>query len=312
MGEMQGIKKEDLNRIIHLFGERRKSRFGCEDYYTLCGYRREDGVLVHYDGTLLSSRNLDIPEKLTDFSLVTGMWPIEPKLLASAEEFFTHLAGGGLRQTDLCNLDILLKKGDDECWVNVSTINTDLNDEKLLEVLFINEDGEKILLKKAIYGSEMDDLTGTLNRNAVMRALGQMTSDGLKHTYLLLDIDSFKEVNLTFGYKMGDQVLVNVVNVIRKHLRSDDIMGRIGDDEFFICLYDVSERDVAERIAKGICEMTNLTLPGGLAITSSVGVTMSPDDGDCAAEIYGHTDEAMVGARKLGGNTFCFYSDIAK
>ena len=100
MGEMQGIKKEDLNRIIHLFGERRKSRFGCEDYYTLCGYRREDGVLVHYDGTLLSSRNLDIPEKLTDFSLVTGMWPIEPKLLASAEEFFTHLAGGGQSSID--------------------------------------------------------------------------------------------------------------------------------------------------------------------------------------------------------------------
>lgn len=312
MAEKRGINQEDLNRIIQLFGERRKSRFGCEDYYTLCGYRREDGVLIHYDGTLLSSRNLDIPEKLTDFSLVTGMWPIEPKLLASAEEFFTHLAGGGLRQTDLCNLDILLKKGDDECWVNVSTINTDLNDEKLLEVLFINEDGEKILLKKAIYGSEMDDLTGTLNRNAIMRALGQMTTDRQKHTYILLDIDSFKEVNLTFGYKMGDQVLVNVVNVIRKHLRSDDIMGRIGDDEFFICLYDVSDREVAERIAKGICEMTNLTLPGGLAITSSVGVTLSPSDGDCAAEIYGHTDEAMVAARKLGGNTYCFYSDIRK
>ena len=161
MGEMQGIKKEDLNRIIHLFGERRKSRFGCEDYYTLCGYRREDGVLVHYDGTLLSSRNLDIPEKLTDFSLVTGMWPIEPKLLASAEEFFTHLAGGGLRQTDLCNLDILLKKGDDECWVNVSTINTDLNDEKLLEVLFINEDGEKILFKE----SHLRKRSGRFNRN---------------------------------------------------------------------------------------------------------------------------------------------------
>ena len=310
MGEMQGIKKEDLNRIIHLFGERRKSRFGCEDYYTLCGYRREDGVLVHYDGTLLSSRNLDIPEKLTDFSLVTGMWPIEPKLLASAEEFFTHLAGGGLRQTDLCNLDILLKKGDDECWVNVSTINTDLNDEKLLEVLFINEDGEKILLKKAIYGSEIDDLTGTLNRNAVMRALGQMTSDGQVHTYMLLDLDAFKEVNLTFGYKMGDQVLVNVVNVIRKHLRTDDIMGRIGDDEFFICLYDVSEREVAERIAKGLCEMTKLTLPGGLTVTSSVGVSMSPSDGDCAAELYGHTDEAMLAARSMGGNTFCFYKDI--
>ena len=43
---------------------------------------------------------------------------------------------------------------------------------------------------------------------------------------------------------MGDQVLVNVVNILRKHLRTDDILGRIGDDEFFICL---------ERIANGIC-----------------------------------------------------------
>ena len=312
MDGMKGITKEEINKIIQMFGERRKSRFGCEDYYTLCGYRKSDGALIHYDGTLLSSRNLDIPEKIADFSMVAGMWPIEPKLLSSAEEFFSHLAGGGLKQTDLCNLDILLKKGESECWVNVSTIETSVEGEDLIEILFINEDGEKILLKKAIYGSESDDLTGTLNRNAIMRALGQMTTDGMVHTYMLLDLDAFKEVNLTFGYKMGDQVLVNVVNVIRKHLRTDDIMGRIGDDEFFICLYDVADRVVAERIANGICEMTRLELPNGLNITSSVGVTMSPADGDCAAEIYGHTDEAMLAARKAGGDQCCFYSDISK
>ena len=58
MAEMKGITREDINKIIQLFGERRKSRFGCEDYYTLCGYRREDGALIHYDGTLLSYRNV--------------------------------------------------------------------------------------------------------------------------------------------------------------------------------------------------------------------------------------------------------------
>ena len=306
------FEKEQINQIIQMFGERRRSRFGCEDYYTLCGYRKSDGSLMHYDGTLLSSRNLDIPEKIKDFSLIAGMWPIEPKLLASAEEFFLHFSNGRTEPTDLSSLDILLRKGEDECWINISTIEMNVEGEDLVEVLFINEDGEKMLLKKAICGSETDDLTGVLNRNGVMRALAQMTSDATPHTYILLDIDTFKEVNLTFGYKMGDQVLVNVVNLIRKHMRTDDILGRIGDDEFFICLFDVSDRVVAERIAKGIVEMTQLTLPNGLNITSSVGVVMSPQDGDCAAEIYGHADEAMLDARKKGGNTYSFYSDMEK
>ena len=305
-------EKEQINQIIQMFGERRRSRFGCEDYYTLCGYRKSDGSLMHYDGTLLSSRNLDIPEKIKDFSLIAGMWPIEPKLLASAEEFFLHFSNGRTEPTDLSSLDILLRKGEDECWINISTIETKIEGEDLVEVLFINEDGEKMLLKKAIVGSETDDLTGTLNRNGVMRALATMTSDNTPHTYFLLDIDTFKEVNLTFGYKMGDQILVNVVNVIRKHLRADDILGRIGDDEFFICLYDVSDRVVAERIAKGVVEMTRLTLPNGLNLTSSLGVVMSPADGDCAAEIYGHADEAMLDARKKGGDTYSFYSDMEK
>ncbi len=304
------FEKEQINQIIQMFGERRRSRFGCEDYYTLCGYRKSDGSLMHYDGALLSSRNLDIPEKIKDFSLIAGMWPIEPKLLASAEEFFLHFSNGKAEPTDLSSLDILLRKGDDECWINISTIEMNVEGEDLVEVLFINEDGEKMLLKKAICGSETDDLTGVLNRNGIMRALAQMTSDEAPHTYLLLDIDTFKEVNLTFGYKMGDQVLVNVVNIIRKHLRADDILGRIGDDEFFFCLYDVSDRVVAERIAKGVVEMTRLTLPNGLNITSSVGVVMSPADGDCAAEIYGHADEAMLDARKKGGDTYTFYSDM--
>lgn len=303
--------KEQVTKIIQMFGERRKSRFGCEDYYTLCGYRKSDGSLIHYDGTLLSSRNLDIPEKIGDFANISATWPVEPKLLASAKEYFSHLSEGLLNnKTDLSNLDILLKEEDDDCWINVSSIETEVDGEELVEVLFINEDGEKVLLKKAIYGSESDDLTGTLNRNGVMRALSQMTTDGSVHTYILLDIDTFKEVNLTFGYKMGDQVLINVVNILRKHLRADDILGRIGDDEFFICLYDVTEKEVAERIAAGICKNTRLELPNGLNITTSVGVVMSPQDGDNAAEIYGHADLAMLNARKKGGDTYSFYEGV--
>ena len=142
-----------------------------------------------------------------------------------------------------------------------------------------------------------------------MRALSQMTAGGGEHTYILLDIDTFKEVNLTFGYNMGDQVLVNVVNILRKHLRTDDILGRIGDDEFFICLYSVNDKEVAERIAAGICKNTRLELPNGLSITTSVGVVMSPKDGTSAAEIYGHADLAMLSARKKGGDTYSFYEE---
>ena len=69
---MNNFSKEQVTQIIQLFGERRKSRFGCEDYYTLCGYRKSDGALIHYDGTLLSTGNLDIPEKIEDDRFCQG------------------------------------------------------------------------------------------------------------------------------------------------------------------------------------------------------------------------------------------------
>ena len=55
------LSKDQVTKIIQMFGERRKNRFGCEDYYTLCGYRKSDGSLIHYDGTLLSSSCSLIP-----------------------------------------------------------------------------------------------------------------------------------------------------------------------------------------------------------------------------------------------------------
>jgi len=160
-----------------------------------------------------------------------------------------------------------------------------------------------------------DTLTGLPNRSLFQDRLDQALAQAKRHgrdlSLLFLDLDRFKDVNDTLGHASGDLLLQAVAERLRLCVRQSDTVARLGGDEFVVLLTSVkNERDgaiVAEKILEMLSEP--IDLDGKAVFTScSIGVVMSPHDGENAEALLKHADMAMYAAKDKGRNNFQFYS----
>ncbi|BBB47960.1 sensor domain-containing diguanylate cyclase [Pelolinea submarina] len=160
-----------------------------------------------------------------------------------------------------------------------------------------------------------DDLTQLLNRRAFMENLTREVSSQNRYGYssaiMMIDVDDFKSINDHFGHIAGDTILVEIVNLIKETLRSSDLMGRWGGDEFIVYLTQV-DHEKAELIAERICEKVEQTefSIGNLQInrTVSIGISfLDPLIIDVDDEIS-RADDALMKSKKRGKN----HIEIAK
>ena len=128
----------------------------------------------------------------------------------------------------------------------------------------------------------LDPLTGVANRRSLIAALDRDVARAVRMresiALMMVDIDHFKDVNDQYGHPVGDQVLCNVVNVLRKRVRAQDLVGRYGGEEFMVLLPDTSLAG-AEQLAHELCQavaqsrcQVNGVAGDGLAVTVSIGV----------------------------------------
>ncbi|WP_213770764.1 EAL domain-containing protein [Bradyrhizobium sp. dw_78] len=159
-----------------------------------------------------------------------------------------------------------------------------------------------------------DGLTNLPNRalfqEHLKKALEQAGS-GNKHVAVLyVDLDLFKNVNDSFGHPIGDRLLTMVADRLRSEARDDNLVARLGGDEFAVILASdmtMSETgDYAVRLIKvlsaayGIDEME-------VVIGASIGVALSPDDGDTSEELMRNADMALYSAKEEGGGVHRFF-----
>lgn len=129
--------------------------------------------------------------------------------------------------------------------------------------------------------SMTDPLTGILNRRAVLERLeAEISRAGRENTSLglgILDLDHFKQVNDTFGHLAGDEVLKETVERVRGSLRTYDVFGRVGGEEFLVVLPGTplsGAKGVAERLRRAISQLPMSTHKGLVRVTASLGVTV--------------------------------------
>ncbi len=154
-----------------------------------------------------------------------------------------------------------------------------------------------------------DALTGCFNRRGFTdRALAELARAkryGRSTSMLLIDADHFKRINDTYGHPAGDIVLKRLADGIAKTLRPQDLVGRIGGEEFAALLPETGLRaaaKAAERIRTGIEEMTILTDEGPVAVTVSIGVTeFEPDERHFEAAMA-RADIELYAAKAAGRN----------
>lgn len=170
---------------------------------------------------------------------------------------------------------------------------------------------DNIILKQANY----DLLTGLPNRqlfqDRLSQGLHQSKRSKKKLALLSLDIDKFKEVNDSFGHRVGDALLVEASTRISQCVREADTVARLGGDEFSIVMGDLDDLSsilpVANRILQVMAEPFRLE-DSFAYVSVSIGVAVSPDDAIAVEALINHADNAMYAAKKSGRNRIHFYT----
>lgn len=155
-----------------------------------------------------------------------------------------------------------------------------------------------------------DALTDLANRHQFSEALQteceRLTRYGRPFALLLIDLDRFKPINDTLGHPIGDIVLTRVAERLLCAVRSDDLVARIGGDEFAAICFGIGDGAHAEEVGERIVEILSRPLIVGgnvIELSGSVGVTVAPLHGDTPAELIQHADVALYAAKHNGRNT---------
>ena len=154
--------------------------------------------------------------------------------------------------------------------------------------------------------SETDMLTGLLNKNTAESACkAYFSMETVTNAALfVLDIDNFKYVNDSNGHQYGDMMLEEFGNALRSFCRENDVVGRIGGDEFLILFKSFSDREQLIRRAEAICEACESIEAEKLGITCSIGIALYPEDGADFNALYVAADRAMYSAKLNGKSSY--------
>ena len=149
-----------------------------------------------------------------------------------------------------------------------------------------------------------DTLTGLKNRRALDFILDRLSEGEMRFTLMHLDLDYFKAVNDTYGHAAGDQVLQHAARAMLGQIRKDDIVARVGGDEFILLFLDLQDRIVLDTLARRLIETIEEPVPfnGEICkISASIGISFwSPDGSVTPTELIDQADTALYAAKEAG------------
>ncbi len=189
--------------------------------------------------------------------------------------------------------------GDRQAWVMIDVTEQILAEEGLKKLAFF------------------DSLSGLPNRNSVEQQVVQMLdeadSEGTKLGLLVIDLDSFKNVNDTYGHIVGDHLLQRVSKRLKKRVRACDIIGRIGGDEFMVIVRQLSSEEELIEIANNFINAFNTPVvlvndvQLSLNVTITVGASCYPEHGTDYVRLFRNADTALYNAKAMGKNRAQIY-----
>ncbi|HJW56838.1 MAG TPA: GGDEF domain-containing protein [Burkholderiaceae bacterium] len=156
------------------------------------------------------------------------------------------------------------------------------------------------------YAASHDDLTGAYRRSAFFDMLDREIIQSCRHdrsiSLLMVDLDNFKEINDRLGHLVGDRVIADYSQKAQRVLRSYDVIGRYGGEEFIVLLPRTSQEEayaIAERLRDAAGPASSGDIP---AYTVSIGIATSQGDNEHAANLIASADKALYAAKKAGKN----------
>ena len=160
--------------------------------------------------------------------------------------------------------------------------------------------------------SNKDALTGLWNRVYTEEKIGEMLAKGVRGALFMMDMDNFKAINDNYGHMAGDSVLKAFAEALQKFAGEDDIVCRIGGDEFMTFVAEPSSKSALGKHAADIIAEVGYFLHSSKFETNSsvsVGIAQFPEDGEDFKSLYSAADKALYCVKQNGKNSYHFYSD---
>ena len=274
----------DIRTHIMLHGDRSALQYGLQQYTENVPWSLVDDGIVHQD---TAADFLDMYERITNGA-------------PSAS----------------CHIKTRLSIGN-YVWRKITM--TTIYDESgtPVQAIGILEDiDEQVRREEALrYQSERDPLTGIYNRRATLTYIDanlKTRKSSCIGALLILDLDDFKNVNDHYGHRFGDYVLKECATRIPALFRKDEIVGRIGGDEFIIFANNLPSASVAVNCAQRIVKTFKQPftfLDTDLNVSCSIGVAIVPNDGEVFDELYQKADIALYEAKNKGKNAIAIYRE---
>ncbi|MEG2774288.1 MAG: diguanylate cyclase [Acetivibrio sp.] len=177
-----------------------------------------------------------------------------------------------------------------------------------------NIDSEKRRQLELQFKAERDSLTGLYNKGAIVKLVTEHLLFNHTHStsaMFMIDVDNFKEVNDHLGHAYGDRVLCELGERLVHVFRNEDIVGRMGGDEYIVYVKSGATEERTEKKGEEICKKFRITYKDSknneVAISGSVGVAISPKDGITFEKLYTHADTALYAAKKSGKDNCQLY-----
>lgn len=199
------------------------------------------------------------------------------------------------------------------CRVRASARRSHSGTLKKVYGIIINIDAEKRAEQDLQDQAQRDVLTKLLNKQTARRLAEEYLAQypqGVHCALLIIDLDNFKQVNDRFGHLFGDAILTQTSRIIQKMFRNQDIIARIGGDEFLVLMRGIADRALLEdrclQLIDGIRQLSEKQ-PQHLGMSCSIGIALSPDHGISYYDLFQHADQALYRAKDMGKNRHVIY-----
>ncbi|MBR4112636.1 MAG: diguanylate cyclase [Ruminiclostridium sp.] len=160
--------------------------------------------------------------------------------------------------------------------------------------------------------SQKDALTGLWNRSYTEDAVNKLFAEGSHGALMMIDMDNFKAINDNYGHIAGDRTLIMFADTLREYCGTEDVLCRIGGDEFVAFVRSAKSKSELSNLAADILSDLCRKLDECKFDTNSsvsIGIAQFPDDGTDFKDLYNAADKALYYVKQNGKNSFHFFSD---
>ncbi|MCU7922137.1 MAG: EAL domain-containing protein [Candidatus Thiodiazotropha sp. (ex Dulcina madagascariensis)] len=277
------------------------------------------------EGVLITDQQGNINSVNPAFTEITGYSEQEiikqhPRILISGRhppEFFDEL-WSKVRRTGSWRGEVWYQRKNGEVypvWMTISCVHD--KHERVIHYVAVFSDITSIKQTQSQleHLAHHDSLTNLPNRllfeDRLEHAIAQAKRQKRQLAVLFLDLDRFKNINDSLGHAMGDELLKEVAKRLQNILRDDDTAARLGGDEFTVLVENIEDPSQAAMVASKIQEKFKapFKIAGReLHVTTSIGISIFPDDGNDVADLTKNADAAMYQAKEQGRNNYRYYT----